>query len=100
MASLAAAASLALSKVTKPKPRERVGFSLEDNGSELLRPVQCRMQTRHASPVHGDECVEHFAVPAERFNENFLVCVPREIADVTVKISEGSIRHVIRLKNV
>ncbi len=47
------------------------------------------MQTRHASPVHGDECVEHFAVPAERFNEDFLVCVPGEIADVTVKISEG-----------
>jgi hypothetical protein len=30
MASLAAAASLALSKVTKPKPRERVGFSLRE----------------------------------------------------------------------
>ncbi len=29
MASFAAAASLALSKVTKPKPRERVGFSLK-----------------------------------------------------------------------
>ncbi len=36
MASLAAAASLALSKVTKPKPRERVGFSLEAESSELL----------------------------------------------------------------
>ena len=33
MASLAAAASLELSKVTKPKPRERVGFSLGGGGT-------------------------------------------------------------------
>jgi hypothetical protein len=85
MASLAAAASLTLSKVTKPKPRERVGFSLEVESGELLLHAasECR------SPVHGDEGVEHFTVPAERVDQDVLVCVPGEIADVAGGTGEG-----------
>jgi hypothetical protein len=79
MASLAAAASLELSKVTKPKPRDRVGFSL---GEQVALRRCGKWRALAVSPVHGDECVKHFAVPAEGIDEDVFVCAPRQVADV------------------
>ncbi len=34
------------------------------------------------TPVHGNEGVDNFAVPAEGFDEDIFGCLPGEVADV------------------
>jgi hypothetical protein len=46
-----------------------------------------------ASPVHGDERVKNFAVPAKGIDKDVFVCAPGQVADVAAVEGEGEERR-------
>jgi hypothetical protein len=82
IASLAAAASLTLSKVTNPKPRERVGFSLR---TQQRWVHATNSEKKKQAPVHRYKGIGYFAMSTECFKKDILVGIPGQIADVAVK---------------